>query len=177
MQDDFFCSASYVVHSADPFKGLSFLEILCDAFLRCHLLNQPFQHACCSFIGISQMSVKCSAQDEPLIQPRVFCLQIFHMQPSLFSNRTGFFIINYQVRIQHAIIAKGVGAAKFFIQGLHHRFLLQVWSFDAVKQVKHYGCRLSCVDVGWLVPYENECKGFGAFCLAWFGSKMYVWKP
>ena len=45
--------------------------------------------------------------------------------PAPFSNGTRVFISDYQIGIQHAVITKGVGAAKFFIQGLHHRFLLQ----------------------------------------------------
>ena len=60
------------------------------------------------------------------MQPRMFCFQVFHVHPAPFSNGTGLFIIDYQIGIQHAVITKGVGAAKFFIQGIHHHFLLQM---------------------------------------------------
>ena len=33
------------------------------------------------------------------------------------------------------MITKGVSATEFFKQGLHHRFLLQMLSFGAVKRV------------------------------------------
>ena len=104
MQDNFFNSAADAVHSANPFKRLCFLQDFCDTLLSCYLLNQPFQHAYCSFVCISQMSVKCSVQDEPLIQPRMFRLQILHVHSAPFSNGPRVFITDYQIRVQYSSV-------------------------------------------------------------------------
>ena len=114
-EDDFLGSIANAVHGSNPCHLIVHLHALCHALSGFRLLNDKFKAALCLLVQIRQISPQFTAENKVVKADRVMFFKIFPVQPSLTTNRSGFF---WQTNIGNIVIA-----ATDIVQFLHHMYL------------------------------------------------------